>query len=149
MNDSYRRFQISSSWSSSSINTKGKKNRVLIVADDPEVTESFGLVLEDSGLFQVATFSDPMLALSNFRPDLYDVVLLDVKMPNVDSFELYDKMKKIDSKLKVYFMGIYDNEETYQALRDQFPSLEEECFMSKSVGIQDLIERVKKQFEGK
>jgi PleD family two-component response regulator len=88
-----------------------EKNRILIVDDDPEVTESFGLVLEDSGLFQVAKYSDPMLALSNFRPNLYDVVLLDVKMPNVDSFGLYNKMKRIDSKVKVFFICIYDKQE--------------------------------------
>ncbi|MDQ3970340.1 MAG: response regulator [Thermoproteota archaeon] len=66
----------------------------MIIDDDPEITESFGLVLEDSGLFHVEKYNDPELALSNFKPDLYDVVLLDVKLPNVDSFELYDKMKK-------------------------------------------------------
>ncbi len=139
---------MSSSWSSPSITTKGKKGRILIVDDNPEVTESFGLVLEDSGLFQVAKYSAPRLALSNFRPDQYDLVILDVKMPNVDSFELYDEMKRIDSKLKVCFIGIYDNEETYQTLRGLFPSLEIECFMLKSVSIQGLIERVNMQLEG-
>ena len=126
---------------------KRKKNRILIVDDDPEVTESFGLVLEDSGLFQVAKYSDPMLTLSNFRPNLYDVVLLDVKMPNVDSFGLYDKMKRIDSKVKVYFICIYNKQETYQALRDHFPSLAKESFMTKSVSIEDLIDRVKIHLE--
>jgi PleD family two-component response regulator len=93
------------------------------------------MVLEDSGLFQVAKYSDPVLALSNFRPDLYEVVLLDVKIPKVDSFELYDKMKRIDSKVKVYFICIYDKKEAYQALRDQFPSLGKEYFMTKSASI--------------
>jgi DNA-binding response OmpR family regulator len=68
-------------------------------------------------------------SLSDFKPDLYDLVLLDVKLPNVDSFELYDKMKKIDSKIKVCFLGTYDNEESYQAVRKEFPSLEAECFI--------------------
>ncbi len=114
----------------------------MIIDDDPEITESFGLVLEDSGLFHVEKYNDPELALSNFKPDLYDVVLLDVKLPNVDSFELYDKMKKIDCKLKVCFLGIYNNEESYHALRKEFPSLEAECFMSKEIRIKDLIGRI-------
>ena len=46
---------------------KKAKARILIIDDDPEITESFGLVLEDSGLFQVEKYTDPTLALSNFR----------------------------------------------------------------------------------
>jgi two-component system catabolic regulation response regulator CreB/two-component system response regulator ChvI len=106
------------------------------------------LVLEDSGLFRVEKYTDPKAALSNFKPDVYDLVLLDIELPNVDSFELYDKMKRIDKKLKVCFIGIYDNEESHQALRDRFPSLEPECFMSKEVMINDLIRRVNAQLEG-
>ena len=60
-------------------------------------------------------------------------------MPNIDSFELYAKMKKIDSNLKVCFIGRYDNDESHQALRARFPSLEPECFMSKEVSINDLL----------
>lgn len=57
-----------------SVATEGKKGSILIVDDDPEITESFGLVLEDSGLFLVEKFTDPMLALSNFKPDTYDLL---------------------------------------------------------------------------
>ena len=86
-----------------------------------------------------------MLALSNFKPDAFDLVLIDIKMPNIDSFELYDKMKRIDGNLKVCFIGTYDNEESHKALRDRFPSLELECFMSKDVRINDLIRRINAQ----
>ncbi len=122
-----------------------KKVRILVVDDDPEVTESFRLALEDSGLYQVANYTDPLLALSNFKPDTFDLVLIDIKMPNIDSFELYDKMKKIDGNLKVCFLGMYDNEESHKALRDKFPSLEPECFISKEVSINDLIRRINAQ----
>jgi CheY-like chemotaxis protein len=138
----------SSSWSSSpTIDAEGSKKRILIIEDDSEVRKSFELVLEDSGLFQVVTFSDPMLALSNFRPDLYDMVLIDIMMPNVDSFKLYDKMKSIDNNLKVCFITMYDNEETYKGLRNQYPTLERECIVSKSVSTGDLIDKVKMQLE--
>jgi PleD family two-component response regulator len=134
------------SWSgsppSSSVSTTNKKARILIVDDDPEIIESFGLVLEDSGLFHVEKYTEPVQALSNFKPDSHDLVLLDVNLPDVDSFELYDKMKKIDSKLKVCFLVIYDNEESYQALRKEFRSLDEDCFMPKEVMIKDLIGRI-------
>lgn len=89
-----------------------------------------------------------MEALSNLKPGDYDLVLLDIKMPNVDSFELYDKMKKIDGNLKVCFIGTYDSEESYKTLRNEFPSLEPDCFMSKEVAIKDLIRIINTQLEG-
>lgn len=129
--------------------TGGKKTKakILVVDDDPEITESFGLVLEDSGLYQVVKHTDPNLVLSDLKPGDYDLVLLDIKMPNIDSFELYDKMKRIDSDLKVCFIGTYDNEESYKALRNEFSSLEADCFMSKDVAIKDLIGRINTQLE--
>src|SRR5918998_635435 len=78
-----------------------KKGRVLIVDNDPDITKSFGLALEDSGLFEkVELCNDPMLALSNFRSDMYDIVLLGVKMPDLKGLEL-NKIKKIDNKVRV------------------------------------------------
>ena len=105
------------------------------------------VVLEDSGLYQVARHTDPNVVLSDLKPGDYDLVILDIKMPDVDSFELYDKMKRIDSNLKVCFIGTYDNEESYKALRNEFSSLEADCFMSKEVAIKDLIKRINTQLE--
>ena len=119
-----------------------KKRRILVVDDDPEITDSFGLVLEDSGLFKVQKYNDPMIAISKFKPGKYDLVLLDIKMPNIDSFELYERMKKIDGNLKVCYIGTYDDEESHQALMKQFSSLRSECFVPKEVVTRDLITRI-------
>jgi two-component system, OmpR family, response regulator ChvI len=72
----------------------GVKSRILVVDDEVDITLSFSLALEDSGLFEVDTYNDPLVALSNYRPNSYDLLLLDIKMPHMDGFELYDKMKK-------------------------------------------------------
>jgi two-component system, OmpR family, response regulator ChvI len=72
----------------------GAKKRLLIVDDEADITNSFSLALEDSGLFVVDTYNDPLVALSNYRPNSYDLLLLDIKMPNMNGFELYDKIKK-------------------------------------------------------
>jgi two-component system, OmpR family, response regulator ChvI len=72
----------------------GVKSRILRVDDEVDITLSFSLALEDSGLFEVDTYNDPLVALSNYRPNSYDLLLLDIKMPHMDGFELYDKMKK-------------------------------------------------------
>ena len=121
------------------------KKRILIVDDEVDITLSFSLALEDSGLFEVDTYNDPLVALSNYRPNSYDLLLLDIKMPNMNGFELYDKIKKLDNKVKVCLISAYDVD--YDALREQFPSLEIDCLLPrgvirKPIQIAKLIERI-------
>jgi DNA-binding NtrC family response regulator len=59
-----------------------KKGRILIVDDDSDITSSFSLCLEDTGLFEVVTYNDSVKALSNFKADSYDLVLLEIKCPS-------------------------------------------------------------------
>jgi two-component system, OmpR family, response regulator ChvI len=72
-------------------------NRILLVDDEPDVIFTFKKGLEANG-FVVDAFEDPVLALSNFKPGIYGLLLLDVKMPQINRFELYEKIKKIDSE---------------------------------------------------
>jgi CheY-like chemotaxis protein len=121
------------------------KKRVLIVDDEPYITRSFSLTLEDSGLFEVIICNDPLVALSDFRPNSYDLLLLDVRMPGMNGFELYDEIKKIDNKVKVCFISAYDADS--KVLKKQFPSLDIEClipknFIRKPIEISKLIERL-------
>ena len=121
------------------------KKRVLIVDDAMDITLSFSLALEDCGLFEVDAYNDPLVALSNFRADSYDLLLLDVRMPGMNGFELYDEIKKIDNKVKVCFISAYDADS--KALKKQFPSLDIEClipkdFIRKPIEISKLIERL-------
>lgn len=82
---------------------KDNKKRVLIVDDEPDNTTIFKIALEDTG-FDVDTYNDPTVSLSAFKPDLYDLVILDVKMPNMTGYELYEKLKMIDNKVKLCFL---------------------------------------------
>ena len=123
----------------------GPKKRILIVDDEADITLSFGLALEDSGLFEVDAYNDPLVALSNYRPNSYDLLLLDIKMPEMNGFELYDQIKKLDDKVKVCFISAHDVD--FTALREQFPSLEIDCLFSKSIirkpiEVSRLIERI-------
>lgn len=70
-------------------------NKILLVDDEPDIIFTFKTGLEANG-FVVDAFDDPVLALSNFKPGMYDLLLLDVKMPQINGFELYEKMRKID-----------------------------------------------------
>jgi CheY-like chemotaxis protein len=117
-----------------------KKSIILIVDDDPDITKTFCLVLEDSGLYQVDTYNDPLTALQNFSPNFYDLALLDIQMPNMNGFELSEKIEKIDNKVKVCFISAFDVED--KALREKYPSLQIKCFLPKPISVSNLIKRL-------
>ena len=73
------------------------KNRILIVDDENDINFLFKMVLEDNG-FKVDTFNDTLVALQNFTAGAYDLLLLDMLMPNMNGFELYQKIRTIDDK---------------------------------------------------
>jgi two-component system, OmpR family, response regulator ChvI len=68
----------------------------LLVDDEPDIIGILKVGLEDNG-FKVDAFTDPELALSNFKSGVYDLLLLDVRMPKLNGFELYEQIKKIDN----------------------------------------------------
>jgi DNA-binding response OmpR family regulator len=74
------------------------------------------LALENEG-FEVDTYNDPIQALSNFKTGLYDLLLIDIKMPKMDGFELYKKLQQIDQKVKICFITAF---ELYY-LKEYFP----------------------------
>ena len=124
---------------------ENSKRRILVVDDNPDITFTVKTGLEASGVFEVHTFNDPEVALSNFKPGLYYLALLDMRMPKMYGHELYDKIKKIDGRLKVCFMtATYQN---YEALRAAFPTIEIECYIQKPVEIKDLIRRISAELE--
>jgi DNA-binding response OmpR family regulator len=71
--------------------TANMKNRILIVDDEDDISLLFKVVLKDNG-FKVDTFNDPLMALQNFTAGSYDLLLLDMLMPNINGFELYQKI---------------------------------------------------------
>ena len=78
-----------------------------MVDDEPDITFTFRLVLEDNG-FVVNAFTDSPLALSSFKQGLYALALIDIKMPKINGFDLYREIRKLDNKIKVCFMTAFD-----------------------------------------
>ena len=111
-----------------------------MVDDDPDITDTFSLGLEDTGLFEVKTYNDSVEALSNFQPYLFDFILLDIKMPKMSGFELCDKIRKLDSKAKVCFISAFDPYS--DELKEQFLSSKIECFIPKPIRIEELAKRI-------
>ena len=114
--------------------------RILIVDDDPDITLALSTVLEDNG-YTVYVFNDPTDALSNFEQlGIYDLLIIDVVMPNMDGFEFYEKVKKIDNRVKACFITAYDVHS--EALREIYPDFEIDCFMKKPIENEDLLRKV-------
>src|SRR5438128_3436129 len=94
--------------------------RLMAVDDEADITFTLKKELEQSG-FSLDVFNDPILALSNFKCDYYDLILLDIGMPQMNGFELYQEIKKKD---KVFFFKQKTAYEVYfESLKKQFPNL--------------------------
>jgi two-component system, OmpR family, response regulator ChvI len=114
--------------------------RILIVDDDPDITLALKTVLEDNG-YEVNSFNDPTDAVSNFKqPGMYDLLIIDLVMPNMDGFEFYEKIREIDNRVKACFITAYNV--YYQSLREIYPDFEVDCFMKKPIENEDLLRKV-------
>jgi DNA-binding response OmpR family regulator len=117
-----------------------KKYRVMIVDDEQDITIIFKMGLENNQ-FIVTTFNDPFEALSKFRPGLYDLMILDIRMPGMDGFQLYKKIRDLDEKVKVCFLTAFD--ESRREFRSSFPFLDEvKCYLKKPITVRDLVRRL-------
>ena len=119
---------------------QAKKYRVMIVDDEQDITTIFKMGLENNQ-FVVTTFNDPVEALSEFRPGLYDLLILDIRMPGMNGFQLYRKIRDVDNKVKVCFLTAFD--ESRAEFRTSFPFLEEvKCYLKKPITVRDLVKRL-------
>jgi DNA-binding response OmpR family regulator len=119
---------------------QAKKYRVMIVDDEQDITTIFKMGLENNQ-FIVTTFNDPVEAFSEFRPGLYDLLILDIRMPGMNGFQLYRKIRDVDNKVKVCFLTAFD--ESRAEFRTSFPFLEEvKCYLKKPITVLDLVRRL-------
>jgi DNA-binding response OmpR family regulator len=117
--------------------------RLLVVDDEPDITTVLKAGLEKEG-FEVDALNNPLEALEKFKPGLYDMVMLDVRMPGIDGFTLYEKLKAIDNKIKVTFMTAFDV--AYLDLfKEKFPFLPDRNYMKKPLTIRTLGKQIKSE----
>jgi DNA-binding response OmpR family regulator len=126
--------------------------QILIVDDNPDITIIFKKALEEenrndnNGIsFQVNAYNDPLLALIEFRPDFYDLMLVDINMPKMNGFEFSTRVLELDVNPMICYMssGLINQE----ALREQYLTLSIGCFIKKPVTIEYLVRRVKAELE--
>jgi len=120
-------------------------NRILVVDDEPDLTRVSTLALEYHG-FKVDTFNDPQEALSKFKPGSYDLIILDIKMPQMDGFELYHEIKKKDNNAKVCFLTA--SELYYEEFRNkEYRALDRNLFIRKPIDNEDLVKEINKMIK--
>ena len=123
--------------------------RVLLVDDEPDLNLTLKMVLEENG-FKVDSFTDPLSALENFKEQdgMYELLILDIKMPEMDGFELYRQIKKIDDKVKVCFLTA--GEMDYEQFRKElFPALDNNCYIQKPIENEELVKRLNRILSAK
>jgi DNA-binding response OmpR family regulator len=125
---------------------------ILIIDDDPDVTTTFKLGIENSNNYaddnkriEVYTYNDPLTALSEFESNFYDLVLIDINLPNMNGFQLCEKILHFDINVRVCFMST--GEINREALREIYPALSLGCFIRKPVSIDYLVKRIKSELE--
>src|ERR671910_610601 len=129
------------------MNEKSERNRILVVDDEADLTLFYRLSLEYHG-FEVESFNDSRKALSNFKPNYYDLAILDIKMPNMDGFELYKEIKEKDPNVKVCFLTA--SELYYQEFREkEYNALDKDLFIRKPIGNDELIKEIKRLIKNK
>jgi DNA-binding response OmpR family regulator len=117
--------------------------RILLIDDEPDITFTIKDILEDNG-FQVDSFNDPILALNSYKSNFYDLVILDIKMPNMDGFELYTKMREKDPKVKICFFTAIAmfTEEIKKSLLALGKTIDKDYFIQKPIKIEVLIKKI-------
>ncbi|HYJ02680.1 MAG TPA: response regulator [Nitrososphaeraceae archaeon] len=129
--------------------TKEPSYRILYVDDDLDILFSIKTGLEYYG-FIVDTFSNPLEALSTFKPELYDLVLVDIKMPLMSGFEFHQELRKkalYGTEIKTCFITAY--EIYFETLRKEFPELYDGCFIRKPIKIDDLVNKINEELSQK
>jgi len=114
--------------------------RILVVDDEYDITLVVKSVLEGNG-FKVDSFTNAFEALENFSTGLYDLAIVDVIMPEMDGFGLYENIKKLDDKVIVCFLTA-THDAYYETLKKNYPTINENCIIHKPVDNESLLKQI-------
>jgi DNA-binding response OmpR family regulator len=126
--------------------SREQQKRILIIDDDPDIAIVLRMTLEQNG-FKADSYDNPASAYENFKEGLYDLVILDIKMPEIDGFHFYQKIRKADRMVKIIFLTA--SEYYYERFRKEggFDDFKQELFLRKPIATEDLVQAINKLLE--
>ena|SRR2546427_12728654 len=116
--------------------------KILIVDDENDIISSIQTGLAKNG-FDVDAYSDPQKALDDFKPNVYDLSIIDVRMPKMNGFELCRQIKKKEGNAKICFITAF--EIYYDEFKKVFPTIDVQCFIRKPISLMDLVSHIKSE----
>ena len=119
--------------------------RILVIDDDPDIVFTLCVGLESEPTIQVFGFDNPVTALVEFKPNFYDLLLIDINMPLMDGFQLAQNLVRRDPNVRVCF--ITAGEINMDAAREVHPLKSMGCFIKKPITVEQLLKRIKAELE--
>jgi DNA-binding response OmpR family regulator len=122
-----------------------RHKRILVVDDNPDIVFTLRVGLESDPAMQVFSFDNPVTALVEFKPNFYDLLLIDVNMPLLDGFQLAQNLVRRDLNVRICFMT--SGEINMDAAREVHPLKSFGCFIKKPITAEELIKRIRAELE--
>ena len=114
------------------------RRKILLVDDELDIILSLKLFLEENG-FEVDAYDNPSSAIADYKPGLYHLLILDIKMPQIDGFELYERIHKMDNNANVFFLTAASDFSEYKGGNKP---LGENRFIQKPIDGPELLKRI-------
>jgi DNA-binding response OmpR family regulator len=122
-----------------------RHKRILVIDDDPDIVFTLRVGLERDPTMQVFGFDNPVTALVEFKPNIYELLLIDINMPLLDGFQLAQNLVRRDLNVRICFMT--SGEINMDAAREVHPLKSIGCFIKKPITAEELIKRIKAELE--
>jgi DNA-binding response OmpR family regulator len=119
-----------------------QKHRVLLVDDEQDITAVLKRMLEAKG-YSVDAYNEPETALSLFKPNFYDIILLDIKMPRMSGFQLSRSIWQKQPNARICFFSAFEIYQKEAML--VFKNMQEYCFIKKPIPIAELVGHIERR----
>ena len=117
-------------------------HKILVVDDEQDIVFTLKTILNEAG-FSVDAFTNPSVAFEMFRPEKYELIILDIRMPGINGFELYMKLLEQDNSIKVLFLTAVNEFSMYSKFKSSVsPMSGKRYYLQKPVDLTKLLQRV-------
>lgn len=123
--------------------TKGEaiRPRILLVDDERDITDALRMGLEKRR-YDVQVYNDPTKALDKFKPGVYDLAVIDVRMPKMNGFDLFRELRSLDKSIRICFFTAFEAQS--EEFEGRFPGGSDVVFLTKPMSIAQFTQNVEK-----